>query len=251
MTQINTTVSELKKLFRQYIWDPSIKIFKVISKKNNEFNERYPTTYQNIQLTFVYLFAFIDLCHGILNPILALGGEPVGLEFLKPAFVFILTNSVIQALASPERIWLMSYVVIEWIIIRKTGFSKLVKYNVILIFSMLMVQGITISYWDTLFHRSISDKVEYWLRVDGSEGGLLHTDRQIAIAFFVLTFFLFLYFYIDLYWKAIQREYGTLPGYFSVISDSAAFWLRIRTPNMKKRRDTDENFNEPDPGEPG
>ena len=240
MTQINSTLLEFKKLFRQYILEPFLKMMKKIKKINNDFNEQYPTTYQNIQLTFVYFFAFIDLCHGILNPIFALGGELIGLDFVKPFFVFILTNPVIQAFVAPERIWLLSYVVIEWIIIRKTGFSKLVKYNVVLIFSMLMVQGITISYWDALFHRSISDKVEYWLRVDGSEGGLLHTDRQIAIGFFVLTFFSFLYFYIDLYRKAISRQYGTLPGFLNIISDSAAFWLRIRTPNMEKRHDREK-----------
>ena len=112
---------------------------------------------------------------------------------------------------------------------------------------MLMVQNSIISFWDTLFHRSISDKVEYWLRMNGSEGGLLHTDHLIAILFFVLTFFSFFYFYIDLYRKAISHQYGILPGFFNVISDSAAFWLRIKTPNMEKRWNKDQNSNEPDP----
>lgn len=66
-------------------------------------------------------------------------------------------------------------------IVRTTfKFSKLVKYNVLLIFSMLMLQGLAVSYWDVLFHRQIATPVARWA-YDG--GALIFTDKPLAIVF--------------------------------------------------------------------
>ena len=127
MTQINITLIELKKLFRQYVLEPFLKMRKKMENITNQFNEQYPSTYQNIQITFIYLFAFINLSYRILKLIFILGGEPVGLDFMRLIFVFILTNPLIQIVVAPERTWLLSYGVFDWILVRKSGFSKLVK----------------------------------------------------------------------------------------------------------------------------
>ena len=113
-------------------------------------------------------------------------------------------------------------------------FSKLVKYNILLIFAMLMVQGLAISYWDVLFHREIASPVAKW---SYDEGTLIHTDKSLAIVFFFNTFVIFMLAYLYLYIRAIQGKFAVIPG-MEWLTDSVAFWLRIKTPTMRfgKRR---------------
>jgi hypothetical protein len=61
---------------------------------------------------------------------------------------------------------------------------------------------------------------------------LIHTDKQLAITFFLNTFFLFIFTYIYLYIRAISGKFATLP-LMEWLTDSVAFWLRIKTPTMR------------------
>ena len=108
------------------------------------------------------------------------------------------------------------------------NFSKLVKYNILLLFALLMIQGLVISYWDLLFHREIATPVAKWA-VD--QGGLLFTDETLAILFFFTTFIFFTLTYVFLYVQALQGEYAVFPG-TTWLTDSISFWLRIKTPTM-------------------
>jgi hypothetical protein len=108
-------------------------------------------------------------------------------------------------------------------------FSKLVKYNILLVFSLLMVQGLMISYWDLLFHREIATPVAKWAY---DQGAIIHTDKRLAIFFFFNTFMIFLGGYFYLYLCAIKGKFATIPG-MEWLTDSVAFWLRIKTPTMR------------------
>ena len=76
----------------------------------------------------------------------------------KPIFPLIsklLQSPFLKIWASPEKVFFLSYVTIELAIVRKVfNFSKLVRYNILLIFSLLMIQGLVVSYWDLLFNKS-------------------------------------------------------------------------------------------------
>lgn len=205
-----------------------------------EFDAAFPETSQNIQLTFIYFFAFVDLVYAVLTNVFTLGYSP---EFIQPVMFIIdaiLDSPLLKAWGSPEKVFFMSYVVIELMIIRKElNFSKLVKYNVLLIFSLLMVQGLVFSYWDALFNRQISDIIINWA-YDG--GAVVGTNKSIAISMFLLTFVIFVLLYLYFYRKAILCEFATPPG-FVWLTDSVAFWLRIKTPTMRfgKRRKRPKN----------
>jgi hypothetical protein len=229
MTKNSFNFSEAKNIFQKYILNPLFMIFNRIIKANQAFNEQFPATYQIIQLTFVYFFAILDLTHSILGNLYSLGKFPEFLGPFLPFFKILLTHPVFQIFASPEKVYLLSFLVLEFMVVRKTGFSKLVKYNILLIFSLLMVQQLVISYWDVLFHRSLAESAENW-----AYGGnpFLFNDVEMANAFFLNTFFWFVVMYIYLYIRAIQGKYATLP-FLSVITDSVAFWLRIKTPTMR------------------
>jgi hypothetical protein len=183
-----------------------------------------------IQITFIYFFAVIDLFHSILNNVFALGYFP---EILKPVFPLvkaILTSPILRFWTSPEKVFFLSYLVIEFMVVRSVfKFSKLVRYNILLVFSLLMLQGLAISYWDVLFHRDIATAVEKWTF---DQGMLLHTDRDLAIFFFFNTFMFFMFAYFYLYLRALSGKFATFYG-LDWITDSVAFWLRIKTPTMR------------------
>nr|YP_009545450.1 hypothetical protein [Mallomonas splendens]YP_009545457.1 hypothetical protein [Mallomonas splendens]AYO28604.1 hypothetical protein [Mallomonas splendens]AYO28611.1 hypothetical protein [Mallomonas splendens] len=192
-------------------------------------SEKYSNISQNIQLTFLYFFAFIDLFYAILNSIFSLGYFPEILKVFFPFIQAILFSPVFQMWASPEKVFFLSYLVIEIMIVRSTfNFSKLVKYNVLLVFALLMLQGLAISYWDLLFHREIATSAAIWA-ID--KGPLLHIDKSVAVAFFLNTFIVFSLFYLYFYFCALQGKFATIPK-MEWLTDSVAFWLHIRTPTM-------------------
>ena len=203
---------------------------KSVKKGLRNFSIKYPNVSQIIQLSFIYFFAVVDLLYSVLNNVFSLGYLP---ELLLPVFPLIksiLQNPVLKIWASPEKVFFLSYVVIEFMIVRSTfKFSKLVKYNVLLIFSMLMIQGLVISYWDVLFHRQIATPVAKWAY---DQGAIIYTDKNLAIVFFLNTFFVFILTYLYLYFRAINGKFATIP-LMEWLTDSVAFWLRIKTPTMR------------------
>jgi len=192
-------------------------------------DEKFPNIAQNIQLTFIYIFAMIDLFHGILNSMISMGYLP---EIFTPAFPFIkavITNPILRILASPEKIFFFSFVVLEFMVNRPNKFSKLVKYNILLLFSVLMIQGLMISYWDLLFNRTIASPVLKW---SYDQGTVVNSDRDLALSFFFLTFCIFFLSYIYFYFKALSGKFLRING-MEWLTDSVAFWLKIKTPTMR------------------
>ena len=203
---------------------------KSVKRSLRNFSLKYPNISQIIQLSFIYFFAVVDLLYSVLNNVFSLGYLPEILLPIFPVIKSILQNPVLKIWASPEKVFFLSYVVIEFMIVRSTfKFSKLVKYNVLLIFSMLMIQGLVISYWDVLFHRQIATPVARWAY---DQGAIIYTDKNLAIVFFLNTFFLFILTYLYLYFRAINGKFATIP-FMEWLTDSVAFWLRIKTPTMR------------------
>ena len=214
------------------------KIWKQIQNQFQTFGEKYPNISQNIQLSFIYFFALVDLLHSVLNNVFSLGYFP---EIIRPFFPFIesiLLSPFFQFWASPEKVFFLSYVVIELMIVRSAfQFSKLVKYNILLIFALLMLQSLAVSYWDILFNREIAAPVAKWAF---DQGALIYSDKNLAITFFLNTFFIFVFGYFYLYIRALQGKFATIPM-MDWLTDSIAFWLRIKTPTMRvgKRKSTE------------
>jgi hypothetical protein len=206
------------------------KIFKTLRKKFQGFSFRYPQIVQRIQFTCIYFFALMDLFYSILNNVFALGYMPEYIEPFFPLISALMQSPILKIMASPEKVFFLSYLVIELMIVRSTfKFSKLIKYNILLLFSLLMVQGLVISYWDLLFHRAATVAVASWA-YDG--GAMIGTNRLLAVIFFLNTFTYFLITYAYLYFKALKGEFATFPG-LEWLTDSVAFWLRIKTPTMR------------------
>jgi hypothetical protein len=204
-------------------------IVKPFQQSLDQFGQTYPNTAQNIQLTFVYFFAIVDLFASILNYLLSLGFLPEILRPFLPIIQQILLSPLLQIWASPEKVFFFSYLVIEFMVVKSVfKFSKLVRYNILLIFSLLMLQGLVISYWDLLCHRQIATTIARW----SYEQTLLFTDKYLAYSLFYSTFFIFMGLYFYLYIVSLSGKFSTFPG-LDWITDSVCFWLKIKTPTMR------------------
>lgn len=217
----------------QSLWRNFIKTIKSIltpiQHTLQKFSEKFPNTAQNIQLTFVYFFAMVDLFASILNYLLSLGFLPELLRPILPTLVQILMSPLLQIWSSPERVFFFSYMVIEYMVVKSVfKFSKLVRYNILLVFSLLMLQGLVISYWDLLCHREIASSVAKW----AYEPTILFTDKFLAFCLFYYTFGLFTFLYLYLYIVGLSGKFATLPG-CDWITDSVCFWLKIKSPTMR------------------
>jgi hypothetical protein len=223
------------------IWEITLKSLKTLLKKAQKFISKFsPNTLQFIQLTVMYFFAVVDLLHSVLNNVFSLGYLPEALIPFYPFIKFILTSPIFKIWGSPEKVFFMSYVLIELVLVRSVvKFSKLVKYNMLLLFACLMIQGLVVSYWDVLFHREVATSVAQWA-YDG--GTFIHTDKNIAVFFFLNTFIIFILGYLYLYLKAIGGKFATFSG-MEWLTDSVAFWLRIKTPTMRTGNRKDKKNN--------
>jgi hypothetical protein len=202
------------------------------------FSQKYPESAEKIQISFIYFFALVDLSYSILNNIFSLGYVPEGLIPIFRPFSEILDSPILKIWASPEKVFFLSYVTIEFMVIRPIfKFSKLIKYNIILIFALLMIQGLIISYWDLFFHREIAITEASF--VDG-EMNIFDTTKILGFLFFLFTFLAFLSTYIRLYIAAINKRFPQINS-LTWVTDSVAFWLRIMTPTMKFRKKGDNN----------
>jgi hypothetical protein len=208
----------------------SKQIFKKVQKAVQEFSLKYPNLIQIIQITFIYFFALVDLIYSILSTVYALGYYPELLDPVYPLIKAILQEPIFRFWASPEKLFFLSYMVIEFMVVRSVfNFSKLIKYNILLIFALLMIQGLIISYWDFLFNRQIATPVAKWAF---DQGALIFTDKMLAVFFFFITFLIFVVIYTFLYFKALRGEFATFRG-MSWLTDSISFWLRVKTPTMR------------------
>lgn len=228
---------EFFKYIKQYL--------KKIRQNFHEFSVNSPTTLQNIQLSFIYFFALVDLLHSVLNNVFSLEYFPEILTPFLPVIKGIIFSPFFQIWASPEKVFFLSYIVIELMIIRSVfQFSKLIKYNILLIFALLMLQSLAVSYWDIFFHREVAIGVSRWA---ADQGALIYTDKDLAINFFFNTFLFFILLYIYCFIRGLQGKFVTIPM-MEWLTDSIAFWLRVKTPTMRigKRKKQDNGTLETD-----
>ena len=230
---MNSTNVSLWQMFLKRIRS----IWKTFSNVFGNFSFQYPDFLQIIQLSFIYFFAVTDLIFAVFTNVLTLGYNPEILEPIRPIIQAILQSPILKLWASPEKVFFLSYLVLDLMVVRDLfKLKKLVKYNILLIFTLLMFQGLIMSYWDLLFHREISNSVVKWLY---DRSGIISSDKSMAISFFLNTFIVFLVGYAYLYLRAIQGKFATIAS-MDWLTDSVAFWLRIKTPTMKFGKDKDK-----------
>jgi hypothetical protein len=216
-------------LFCRKVLNFLIVLILFIKNTLDNFNAVFPRTMEKIQITFVFGFALLDLIFSVLLNVYSFGYYP---EMLMPVFPYIealFLSPFFYFWASPEKVFFLSFLVIELMIARSVfRLSKFVKYYILLIFALLMIQGLSVSYWDLIFNREITHKMSKWAL---DQAIVIYTDKQLAIFFFFLTFICFIILYAYLYVWAMCGKIAPIP-YTEWLTDSIAFWLKIKTPTM-------------------
>lgn len=196
------------KIFRLFKKIKLIKWLRNTAQKNAKFFER-------LQLTIIYFFAVVGLAYTIRN---SLGYFPEILFSLFPFLAPIFEIQILKILAAPEKTFVIYMLVIEMFLNRSFfNFSILVKFNVLLIFILEMLQNLLVSYWDILFNREL----------DAFGGGVIIAKAAtMYFYFFLFLFFFALYSYS--YVNSLKGKFPKFPGVLKSITDSAAFWLQIK-----------------------
>ncbi len=205
-------------------------ILKKIKTSWKAFTDKYSNVIEKLQLTLIYLLAFLDLFQSVLRNVYTLGYFPEILRFMYPIIKRILISPLFRIWASPEKIFILSYLFIEIIVIRGVlNLSKLVKYNILLVFSFVMIEGLILSYWELIVHRQIPTFSSRWTYTPVN---LIRVNRSLAIFFFLNLFLIFSAIYSYLYIYALRGKFATIPT-MEWLTDSLAFWLYIKTPTMR------------------
>lgn len=222
------------KFFKKYLpWIPIVNVPNFLKQIGPAFVAFIRSPAQSnlrIQLVFIYFFAFIDLCFTILSFVFQLDIPDV-LGPFTDFFFNILDNAYLQFLFSPEKTFFFSYIIQEFMIIRGSwGVAKIIKYNTLLIFALLMLQALSVNCWEILFHREVLVPARKYY-YDG--GTLMYVDMDLALNFFLGTFIAFLGIYIYTFVLAWSGKFTAFPRPLTWITDSVAFWLKMKTPTMK------------------
>ena len=205
-------------------WARFVKRIKKLIKLFQKKTLKQKNTLQRIQLTFIYFFAIVVLFYSVKS---SLGFFPETLFVFFPFFQKLLQIPILQFLATPEKTFLLYLFVLEYLINRSVfNLSLLVKFNILLIFLLEMIQNLMISYWDLLFSRDIEILAATPI-----------FSKSSTIYFFCIFFVFFFIVYLYSYFRAFKGLYPILPGFLGSIAESVAFWLQIKINKKEKGSD--------------
>ena len=194
-----------------------LKFLRQASKKNRKIFERF-------QLTFIYFLASVVLTYSIRN---SLGYFPEILFSIFPFLPKVFDIQALKILAAPEKTFLLYMLILEMCINRSyLNFSLLIKFNVLLIFLLEMLQNLLISYWDLFFNRELDLLI----------GGVAVVAKNATMIFYSFLFLFFFILYVYSYFTSMNGKFPTFPGLLKTITDSVAFWLQIKKADEIKKK---------------
>lgn len=206
LSLLQTLRLQVKKIKKQ---------LKKVGKFILKISKKYSLISQRIQITVVYFFGFMVLLYSIQN---GLGEMPFQITSIFPFTKILLNLSFFKILATPEKIFIFYWILIEFFINRSLfKLSLLVKYNILLIFILEMLQNLILVYWDLFMVREV--------HLSSNE---LIVNQGLTILFYCAHFFFFTILYLYSYWKSMNNKFPSYPGSLQSITDSIAFWLHLK-----------------------
>jgi hypothetical protein len=202
----------LKKIVR--FFQNQFKIFKDVFYLSSKEN---PILFEKIELTAIHFCATIVLLFVVVN---CLGYLPPILTTFFPFLIDLLTFPPLTFFAKPEQTFLIYLLSLEFIINRNMfRFSNLVKFNLMLIFILEMVENLVITLWDFFYVREVEGFI--------SKGMPVGNDF-VASIFFLFFFLFFQYLYTQAYIQSLRGKFPKYPPFLRFLTDSVSFWLRLK-----------------------
>lgn len=231
---------KIKEYFKQ-----SLKELKMGLKKFPESVRNYcePNTYlwEKVQILCYYLFGLIDLYYYAFSQIVSSSESFEQLVLgLFPNIYEVLSSPIIQFLTSPEKVFILSYVAIEFLLIKDIfNYTVLSKYHFLLVFATIMCQNLIMAFIDVGSDNTIRDGLSsiYTFTPD--------LDEDAWVKFVVVsTCLLFTWLYIVFFLQGWAKKDATVPG-FEWLTDSIALWFQQqRKKNEQKKQEEEENKRE-------
>lgn len=171
--------------------------------------------WEKLQLTLLYFFIIFFLFFRAK----ILLGRSTGLVInILPFSHFKANIPGIKKIAKPENL-LVLYAALLRPITSAAGqtrhFSYLVKFNLILVLLLEMVQFLFFDYWDVIFKKA-------------SLTNSFQLKRTSAVAYYFI-FSLFSMLYLYCYIIAIIGKIPVFPGILNIIPRSAQYWIKSKT----------------------
>lgn len=199
---------------------------KIILKLVRKASKKKPKIFERFQLTSIYFFAVVVLAYSIKN---SLGYFPELLTLIFPFFDKIFDIKALKILVAPEKTFLLYLVILEICLNRSSfNFSLLIKFNVLLIFLLEMLQNLLISFWDLFINREL----------EVFDGGMAAIMKNITVAFYSLLFLFFFALYLYSYVVSLKGHLPIYSGLLKYVTDSVAFWLQIKRLNDHDEKKT-------------
>ena len=200
-----------------YSLNYSLKKFSRIAKK------------ESFQVNIAYLYSGVDLSFTTLYSIYSLKEYPKFLEPLFSANQLFLTSFLTHIWGSPERVFLISFLILRYLVEnKKSKLSKFIKYHVLLVFTILVVENLILNIVDFLFNQNFSSVVKVF---SFSANLLTFSNKLLVCWLFLTTFLLCLLLLIYCYRNALNYQLVDING-LKWLTDSVAFWVRIKTPTI-------------------
>lgn len=126
---------------------------------------------------------------------------------------------------SPEKVFLCCYLIVEFIIRRPIiNLSILVKYHLLLVFFLFMIQALMILYWDLFSCRLITHSTQLWTL---DQKDFIYKNKNLNSFFFFCILIIFFFIYCYLYFCAIQKKFGQM-RFLEWLTESVKFWTRTK-----------------------
>lgn len=201
------------------------KYFKKFRRFLRKRTDRHEKFLERCQLTVVYFLATVVLMYLTKA---SLGHFPSGLYKLIPFADSVFESPFLIPFSAPEKTFAMYLLVMEYVIGRPIfRFSLLVKFNIILLVLVELLENLVLIYWNLFTKREMgtSEEFAFW------------DFEAIDYVFYSFFFLSFLLFYLYCYFRAINGRFPSFPksNFLERFIDSIAFWLNIK--RVKKKKD--------------
>jgi hypothetical protein len=175
--------------------------------------------FTNLVLFILYFFAITNLGYAIRNTI---GHFPDILYTFFPFMDYLFNLKFLKILATPEKMYIFYMLLLELCINKSIiELPIILKYNILLIFFLEMIQNLIICYWDLIFNKE--------LLVYASNYYIY--DKNVANFLGIIIFICFFNIYSIAFIQSICKQVPEFPGVLNEINKSITFWLKIKKLN--------------------
>lgn len=172
--------------------------------------------YEKLALSGIYFCANSVLLYSVK---MFSGYIPAFIQHL-PFLNFIFESKFLKFLGRPEQSYVFYTFLFQFLIFKPViRLSLLMRYNLLLLFTLEMIENLILGLWDTFLAREIMDGNAFIFGI---------YTKTISQGFLGIVYSFFFFTYLYCYICSLQNKYPKFPGEMKKITDSVLFWLKAK-----------------------